>query len=41
MPNWDDQFDFEDLDDNKKKPKQVTKANDKKANNYDDEFFDD
>jgi hypothetical protein len=40
MPNWDDEFDFDDLAD-KKKAKPVKKANDKKANNYDDDFFDD
>lgn len=39
-PNWDDEFDFEDIDDVAPKKKQVTT---KKANNKydDDDFFDD
>lgn len=39
MPSWDDQFDFDDLEDNKKnKPK--PKINEKKYNHH-DQFFDD
>lgn len=41
MPNWDDQFDFDDLQDNKKVIPKSKPNNNTKNMNHDDQFFDD